>query len=328
MPSPDVGELRSAGARAADDVPVARPRPVLVTGSHRSGTGWVGQMLASGPTPVGYVWEPFSLQHRPGTFAVRVRHWFPYVCEENAAPYRRAVEDLLAWRYRPLAELRAARRPHDLVRLGRDWRRFAARRRSGAVPLLKDPIAVFSAEWLERAFDLSVVVIVRHPAAFAASIKRLGWTHPFSHFLEQPLLMRDLLAPHREEIERYASGNRPVVDQAILLWILIHDVLRGYRERHPGWAFARLEDLSREPVAHFRGLFEHLGLRFDERVEARVRETTDARNPVEAHRADSIHRHSAAHVWNWKRTLTSDEVVRVRERTEPLASHFYGDEDW
>ncbi len=42
-------------------------RPLLVTGSHRSGTGWVSEMLAAAPSPeLAYIWEPFSLRARPG----------------------------------------------------------------------------------------------------------------------------------------------------------------------------------------------------------------------------------------------------------------------
>lgn len=41
-------------------------------------------------------------------------------------------------------------------------------------PLVKDPFALFSAEWFADNFDAEVIVIVRHPAAVVSSIKRLG----------------------------------------------------------------------------------------------------------------------------------------------------------
>jgi len=46
-------------------------KPILVTGSHRSGTTWAGRVLAFSPTPLGYIWEPFNPRHRPGTFPIR-----------------------------------------------------------------------------------------------------------------------------------------------------------------------------------------------------------------------------------------------------------------
>jgi hypothetical protein len=303
-------------------------QPILVTGSHRSGTGWVGSVLAASPQPVGYVWEPFSILHRPGTCAARFPHWFPYICPENEAGVREAVADMLAWRYAYGAELGAVRSPKDAARMARDAARFARHRRAGALPLLKDPIAVFSAEWLAETFGARPVLLVRHPAAFAASIKRLRLRHPFGHFLAQPLMMRDWLSPYAAELERFAGEEQDLVDQAILLWNVIHEALAAYRTRHPEWPLLRLEDVSRRPLEEFHAIFDRLDLARDGRVDALVRETSDASNPAEAATADSIRRDSAAHVWNWKRTLGEDEVERVREGTGALAATFYGPDDW
>ena len=94
-----------------------RAKPILVTGAIRSGTGWVGQILAASPTPIGYIWEPLSVLHRPGTLAIRWPHWFPYVCAENCEPYVPAIERSLAFQYRTGAELRSVRKPKDAGRM-------------------------------------------------------------------------------------------------------------------------------------------------------------------------------------------------------------------
>src|SRR5438105_11589923 len=101
--------------------PTERPRPILVTGSHRSGTTWVGRVLAASPSGMGYIWEPFNPRHRPGTFPVRFPHYFHYVTAENAAGCERALADTLAFRYRPAAELHSLRGPRDAARMARDW---------------------------------------------------------------------------------------------------------------------------------------------------------------------------------------------------------------
>ena len=82
-------------------------RPILVTGSHRSGTGWVGEMLAASPEPrVAYIWEPFSPLARPGICPAPFDRWFQYVAEENEVRSRQPVRDMLEYRYHPGAELR------------------------------------------------------------------------------------------------------------------------------------------------------------------------------------------------------------------------------
>src|SRR4051812_35836996 len=112
MPTRVSGRRRGVSTRTASrGRDTAAMQSILVTGSHRSGTGWVGQVLAASPEAVGYVWEPFSILHRPGTCAVRFEHWFPYVCEENEGAVRGAVTDMLRWRYAAGAELRSLRSP-------------------------------------------------------------------------------------------------------------------------------------------------------------------------------------------------------------------------
>jgi hypothetical protein len=308
---------------------ITRPRPsILVTGSHRSGTGWVGQVLAASPRPVGYIWEPFSILHRPGTCAVRFHHWFPYVCAENDAGIRPPVTKMLDWRYAGRAELTALRGPKDAARMARDAYRYARNRRRNALPLLKDPIAVFSVEWLHQTFGTTPVLLVRHPAAFAASITRLGLRHPFGDFLAQPLLMRDWLEPFRAELERFAAREQDILDQAVLLWNVIHHALDRYRTGHPDWIILRLEDLSRRPLEEFHALFDRLELPRDDGVDALVHATSEPSNPSEASTPDSIRRDSRSHISNWTRRLSPDEVRRVREGTEALAGSFYGPEDW
>ncbi|HUH21151.1 MAG TPA: hypothetical protein VLZ09_04715, partial [Gaiellaceae bacterium] len=57
-------------------------RPILVTGAHRSGTTWVGKMLALAPG-VGYVHEPFNPRFSAGRFD----RYFTVVTRENEARY-------------------------------------------------------------------------------------------------------------------------------------------------------------------------------------------------------------------------------------------------
>ncbi len=304
--------------------------PILVTGCHRSGSTWVGKLLAASPG-VGYISEPFNRHYRPGVFAKRLPRWFTYVCEENAAEYEQAVRDMLNWRCHPLHGLASVRSPRDLARLVRDCGVVWGRRLRGARPLMKDPIAVFSAPWLHRTFGMDVVVLIRHPAAFAASLKaRLGqWgRHRFAHFLEQPLLMRDLLHPFEAEIRRAAEGSPDILDEAILLWKLIYYAVLRFQERYPEWIYVRHEDLSREPETEFRRLFQRLGLPYTRRARQGVASTSSPANPQRGGAGHSVYRDSRSVIWNWKKSLSAAEVARIREATARLAEAFYAPEDW
>ncbi len=304
-------------------------RPILVTGSHRSGTGWIGRMIAAcRRPPVAYLWEPFSLLHRPGTFAVRFPYWFPYVSTANEEPYLGPMRDLLSYRYRISAELTAVRSLKDAARMPRDWLTFARYRRIRARPLLKDPIAVFSAGWLADRFSMDVVVLIRHPAAFADSLVRRGWRHPFDHFLRQPLLVSEVLSPFEEQIRKFATAEQPLLDQACLLWNLVHHAIAQYRASRPGWLFLRLEDVAQDPEVAFARIYGHLHLSFDDAVRRTIREHSAPSNPVETADPSVVRRNSRAAAVAWRSRLDASEVERIRTLTHPLASAFYSDEDW
>ncbi len=48
-------------------------------------------------------------------------------------------------------------------------------------PLIKDPIGLFSYKWLVSKFDMDVLVLIKHPAAFVSSLKKNG--HSPSHLI-------------------------------------------------------------------------------------------------------------------------------------------------
>ena len=189
-------------------------------------------------------------------------------------------------------------------------------------PLIKDPIAVFSAPWLARRFETRNVVLIRHPAAFAGSLKERGWTHPFAHFLLQPLLMRDHLEPFAGDILRFAREERDVVDQAALLWKVIYATISRYRERHPDWIYLRHEDLSKDPVEGFRVLFEKVGLEFSAATERAIVTHSFARTDA------GLRRDSRANIDTWKQRLTGPEIERVRAAVADVSGEFYADREW
>ena len=303
--------------------------PILITGSHRSGTTWVGRTLEAGGG-LGYIDEPFSILHRPGVLGTRFDAWFPYITDDPDGRLTAAVGEMLGFRYSPAAELRATRSPRDVGRMVRDARRFGGYRRAHARPLVKDPVALLAAPWLARSFEMDVVVMIRHPAAFASSLKRMGWTHPFGHFLDQPALMDGPLAAYRDQVSRYAADPPDVIDQAGLLWTMLHDVIDGYRASQPDWLFIRHEDLSTDPQDGFRELCRTLGLRYDGPLEQRLLHDTDTANPVEAVNgtAHTLQRDSRANVATWRTRLTADEIARVREATATISPRFYGEDEW
>ncbi len=302
-------------------------KPILVTGAHRTGTTWVGRMLAADPH-VAYISEPLNVLHRPGVLRARVPLWYTYVTTENEEAVLDSFHETLAYRYHLLAEIGSLRSGHDFLRMCRDAGIFL---RGGLLrqrPLLKDPFAVFSLPWFAQRLDCEIVVTVRHPAGFASSLKRLNWPFDFSDLLKQPLLMRDQLEPYRSQMESMPADD--ILGQASLLWTMVYRSVQAACRSLPQVRVVRHEDLSVEPVAGFRDLYGQLGLEYTPRVEQAIRESSSSENPAELSRkhVHSVRLDSRANLYNWKRRLSSEEIQRVRALTEDVARDYYPDVDW
>ncbi|HUF97849.1 MAG TPA: sulfotransferase [Ilumatobacter sp.] len=303
--------------------------PILVTGSHRSGTTWAGAILSLSGEALS-IHEPFNPAYPRSWLRRPPTRWFEYVDREHDDGWRAQMADIVALRPPVTHLLRRSQRPRHLMRVAQEAAGAARGRRRGARALVKDPIAVFSAPWIADRMMTDVVVLVRHPAAFASSLKRLDWRFDFRNLLDQPTLMDTVLAPHADDILDATRRELDIIDTSILLWRVINSVVVSYREQHPDWHIVRYEDLAVDPLVSYERLYSALGLMWTPAVETAVREYTKEGNvrTVADFDKGGVVRDSKAAMWTWTQRLTDDEIERVRAGTADVADHFYEAADW
>jgi Sulfotransferase family len=324
---------------ATEQIPVSRG--ILVTGLPRTGTSWVGKMLeASGE--VVYVNEPLNPAHppghSPGVLNAEISHRFQYICTDNVEHWESAFGDTLRLRYHPIAELRRNHHPYDLARLAKYLSSFTTGRIRRRRALIDDPFAVMSSAWFGQHLGCQVVICVRHPVSFAGSWQRLRWTANLHDLLDQPLLMRDLLGPYRDEMGALADSPDTIA-KAALLWRLTYATIDQLTvqlpERLRWW---RYEDLATDPVPGFRDIYRRCGLSWSDRSRQRiVAATTDGSNQERAHvwtlrgglsRTAFRSMDSRAALQSYRSRLTAEEIERVRGLTSDVAKRFYPEEAW
>lgn len=308
--------------------------PLLVTGLPRSGTSWVGKMLAASGELV-YINEPLNPSHPPGrsrgVLNADVTHQFQYICDDNDGPWQRAFGDTLRLRFHPLAEFRQNRGRRDIVRAGRNMASFLAGRARERRPLLDDPYALFSTRWLVERFGATAVVLVREPVSFVASWERLRWTVYFDQLLEQQLLVRDQLRPDVGAL-RDLVGSADTVAKNATLWRAAYRVVDRWRDLS-GVLIIRYEDLAADPQNAFRELYERCGLRWGDQAAATVRAATTSSRSTSRAFAWSVRggfsrtayrpMNSAASVLGRTNDLAEQDVGRVRHITADVAAAFY-----
>jgi len=257
-----------------------------------------------------------------------VKYWYQYICGENEHEYLPAFYNLLDYDYYLIDEIRSIRSRKDFLRMGRDFMIFYYALERGQRALLKDPFAVFSAPWFAQKLNCKVVITVRHPAAFASSLQRLGWNFDFKDLLEQPLLMRDHLEPYREQMSVIKADD--VIGQVSLLWKMIYHSVHTTRSLHPEIQVVRHEDFSRDPLNKYRDLYATLGLGFTSRVEKVIRNSSSSENPAELSlkKTHSVKLDSAANIKNWKKRLSAEDLKRIRDITADISELYYSNEEW
>ena len=301
--------------------------PILVTGSHRSGSTWVGKMIAKS-AGIGYISEPFNLGTRNGICSAPFEHLFTYITEENESLYHDKIKECLEFKYQWNAEFSDLKNLKDIARLGRDLWRCKYNKFFDHRPLMKDPIALFSTEWLAHKFDMKVIILIRHPAAFASSLKLKNWKYDFHNFLDQPLLMEKEIGKFATEIEDYVKVEREIIDQAILLWNVIYHMVSKLKSLNKDWLFLRHEDLSLDPDRNYRTIFEYIDEDYSPKVRKQILDYSNPNNPSEQSQGIAIKRNSAANIWNWKNRLSEEEIARIKEGTSAIADLYYSSEDW
>lgn len=287
----------------------ARPGPpVLVTGVYRSGTTWVGSMLAA--AGLWHLHEPFNPNR--GLWPNELEYADP----GRAHP---ALDDFV---------LRLLRGRHrSALRLPRSGRWFMPLRLLPLRPrriLIKDPSAALLTEYLVRRHGMHALIIFRHPAAIVSSFLRLDW--PTGMLVERLLadeaLVTGPLAGESRSMQE-AAGRRDAFSGAVLCACLAR-VLWGFAERNRGTVCGlSFEELCLDPIEGFRALFERQNLGYDESVRAVHQRLTGGGTRHESEHG--VVRSSADVARRWRARMAPGDLGVIREVWDRLGPPLYGD---
>ncbi len=306
---------------------------ILVTGANRTGTTWVGRMLSfSGK--ILWVYEPFNHELDTPRFAKPC----PFDNHFHAVVDSEVRETSNYLRRRILAALPSGtdsgeKRAGKAAALLRAIRNATGLLTNTRQILFKDPNAMISAEWIADEFDSRVVVLIRHPAAYVASIKRVNWPMNPETLLEQPAVVERLPESIVSDAVRHVGSRekRPgfSLEDTAYFWNLLYSEVDRYRREHPDWIFLRHEDLSLDYENQFRELYSELGLPWRKDVESNISAYCNRQNTRDpGSEIMVLKRDSRATVSGWKTSLDRSEVETIRNITAEVTDLFYDDEWW
>ncbi|MBW2937722.1 sulfotransferase [Aureisphaera sp. CAU 1614] len=296
-----------------------RKKNILVTGSHRSGSTWLGKVITSSSDYV-YVDEPFNIgkNHKSSPF----KNQFEYLPGKSVAFQNKAKKYLNSFN-----SLFANTTFDKLIYIKsrKDIRKFLSEVKSRTTRgyVYKDPLALMSAEWIYKNYGWDIVVLIRHPAAFVASLKVKNWQFYFKYFSEQEMLINTHLQAYSKTITEYTNNRPDILKQGILLWNILYSMVCYLQEKYKEeWYFVKHEDLSLQPMEEFEKLYNFLKIEMDDRVKDYILETTSSKEQT------LLKRDSKKNISSWKNRLSLQEIQEIKEGTKEVWKHFYSDEDW
>ena len=325
-------------------------KPIIITGSHRSGTTWVGNIIKNSPM-IYYIHEPLTPNSiTRGLFDTEI--WYKYYDpNKEYQKVESTLNDLFIGQYplRAVLHFKNSLPNTDYRNLNGinddkfdfkylKWRinayldskrlKLSKLNHDQIIPLIKDPICLTAVEWIHKRWKSKNVFLIRHPAAFVSSLLRLNWRFNFENFIKQPELINRFLKPYESDIN---SPPEDFISEASLIWLCTTKIIIDYQEIYPNWIYIRHEDLSYNPIKEFKLLFKKLELPYTSKVKRLIKATSHHTNPSEVSDKSKVHqlqRNSKENIKNWKKRLTNKEIKRIRDMTEHISNKFYSDIDW
>jgi hypothetical protein len=282
-----------------------RPRVVLVVGSGRSGTSWLGQMVqAAGPYIS--VFEPLHPSHVPEAVPL----WGRYLRPDGSYPpcerfFDRLVSGggLTRWsdqenpgagsRFHPAPWMRRVLRPPRVIKMIR---------------------ANLMLGWLRRRYPIPAVYVVRHPAAAIASWLKLGWGGRLDRLSAQADLIADHLAGRHV---RWKVAD-PV--EALATRWAIENLVPISQMRGEGWTVATYEELLADPCGEVTRVLGELGLPFTPQVAAAI-----DRPSISTH-DHSTSGPAARRLSRWQTELSRGQIDTILRVVHAFEFGLYGEE--
>lgn len=265
-------------------------KPIFVTGIHRSGTSWIGDILSYADGLL-YWREPYN----PSTVS-SMKNQFLYLSpDSDSSYYKNFTDDMFKGDF--VGSLFDFTQKSEYLSLAHHRH------------LIKDPTAAFMTDWMCSRYDIDVVVVGRHPAGFVSSVVQLSWDFDFDVFLTQKTLMEKYLYPYEDIIKEYNKPGMSVAKAAVL-WAVIYYVLEKMSlEKKIIWV--TYEDFCESPVHEFKELFKNLNLSWNSKVERQLISSTNSDSTFSDNITTDLKRDTAKMKSIWKDRLSKNDQIMI-----------------
>jgi hypothetical protein len=270
---------------------------ILVAGTARSGTTWLGDLIAS-QVPSRILFEPFH----PGLVPeYRGFHYFQYMRPGTENPKFQAFAQRVL-----TGEIRNR------------WIDRQNERIFSQVRLVKEIRANLALKWLHNHFhDVPIVLLIRHPCAVVCSRMELGWATDtdIEPLLSQPDLIEDHLLPFMDLIK----SAKTTEEKHAIIWCVSN--LVPLKQFNSGEVkIVHYEHLCTQPENELPSLFEFIGQTQTESV------VNIINRPSQTTKVTSAVVRGRDKIESWRKKLSPSQIDSVLRTVDMFRlSHLYGE---
>ena len=272
-------------------------KSILVAGTARSGTTWLGDLIAS-QIPSRILFEPFNPDLVP---EYRNFCYFQYIRPGMENPEFRAFARKVF-----TGEIRNRWIDHQNERIFSEYR------------IIKEIRANLALSWLHSNFpEVPIIFLIRHPCAVVASRMELNWAtdDDIEPFLSQPDLVEDHLANYMDIIK---NAKTPEEKHAVI-WCVSH--LVPLKQFQPGEIKAvYYENLCAQPETELISIFEIIGHPYRHVNKASVS------RPSQTARSSSAIVDGTDKISAWQKKLNDKQIKNILRIVSAFGlDHIYSD---
>jgi hypothetical protein len=304
---------------------------ILITGSHRSGTTWVGQIISEASKKIFQVYEPFNPECPPGMARPIFNSLYYHVDGMKFPQYELAAKNLLKGCFPAFGgKSMSIRSRISLVKKSIEIA-FAKYRKKRF--LIKSSEAMLWSEFFIKNTNSKVVMLIRHPCAFVASCERMEWGYELENLIQQDTFYSDFIKNDSEFMNPAQSNIPKRMVENTWLWIFLYRyalklIEKGY-EKNGNLLLTRHEDLCNNPLYEFQKIFSFLGIDFNLDTQDRIsKQTTGNTVIVDKSTQHCLVRDSRKTAVSWKEFLDKNTIEWIRSTTSGIAGKFYENSSW
>jgi hypothetical protein len=272
-------------------------KSILISGTARSGTTWLGDLIAW-QLPCRVLFEPFNPELVPEYHGF---HYFQYMRPGTENP-----------------EFHNFARKVFTGTIRNRWIDHQNERIVSKYRLVKEIRINLALKWLHDHFpEVAILFLMRHPCAVVASRMELGWAtdSDIEPFLSQAELVEDYLSPHLDLIR----NANTIEEKHAVIWC-VSNLIPLKQFECSDLKVVHYEVLCTQPKNELPAIFASIGQQYTEHTLEAIEQ------PSQTTRMDSDIVTGEDRISSWKHKLTTAQIDRIFQVVDRFGlGYLYGE---